>query len=93
VNGFAPTARTGPPDAPARLPTPPQPAPGGPPAPIQRRVEIGDVTTEPEAATPPAAAGNDPEELFRVLYPRVRDELRWELLVQRERAGLLGDPL
>lgn len=38
-------------------------------------------------------AGADVDGLFRELYPRVRDELRWELRVQRERAGLLSDPL
>lgn len=27
------------------------------------------------------------------LYPQLRDELRWELRAQRERAGLLADPL
>ncbi|MDX1620634.1 MAG: hypothetical protein R3320_06575 [Nitriliruptorales bacterium] len=43
----------------------------------------------PESPAEPA----DVDGLFRELYPRVRDELRWELRVQRERAGLLSDPL
>lgn len=38
------------------------------------------------------AAAVDTAALFDELYPRVRDELRWELRVQRERAGLLADP-
>ncbi|MBW3578944.1 MAG: hypothetical protein KY462_14625 [Actinobacteria bacterium] len=33
------------------------------------------------------------DRIFHELYPRVRDELRWELRVQRERVGLLSDPL
>lgn len=42
-----------------------------------------------------ALGENDAEmgSLARSLYPRVRDELRWELRAQRERAGLLSDPL
>lgn len=31
--------------------------------------------------------------LVQRLYPQLRDELRWELRTQRERAGLLADPL
>lgn len=35
----------------------------------------------------------DAGKLFDELYPRMLDEIRWDLRVQRERAGLLGDPL
>lgn len=42
---------------------------------------------DPETAVP------DVNALFRKLYPRVRDELRWDLRIQRERAGMLSDPL
>jgi hypothetical protein len=66
-------------------------------APVQPRVEIGEATTSTSAtAAPepaPPAPAPDAEQLFHQLYPRVRDELRWELLVQRERIGLLSDPL
>lgn len=60
-----------------------------------------DTTTlaAPDGAMGPAAAPDvtdleQPEafeRLFRRLYPRVRDELRWDLLSERERTGLLTD--
>lgn len=50
----------------------------------------------PAPAAPAERATADPQTdldvVFHKLYPRVRDELRWELRVQRERAGLLVDP-
>lgn len=60
---------------------------------VQRRAE------EPAPAAPapaaPAEPSNDTQvnEMFERLYPRVRDELRWDLRIQRERAGMLADPL
>ena len=62
---------------------------------------VGGPTDAPEDSSQFAArvvealGENDAEmgSLARSLYPRVRDELRWELRAQRERAGLLSDPL
>lgn len=62
--------------------------------PIQRReAPAAPIATGPEVEPGGGGGDVDREELFRELYPRVRDELRWELRVQRERAGLLADPL
>lgn len=90
-------------------PTPPTngeaPASAGPPnlPPVHRQAEApaGDAPAAGGAGDDPAAeepAGDaetseGADALFRKLYPRVRDELRWELRVQRERAGMLSDPL
>jgi len=71
--------------------------PGGRPAPppVQRETEAGPAPATEGAETTPAGgdATTDVNAIFRKLYPRVRDELRWELRVQRERAGMLSDPL
>lgn len=61
-------------------------------SPVQRR-EAPAAPTADRPEVEPGGGDVDREELFRELYPRVRDELRWELRVQRERAGLLADPL
>lgn len=64
------------------------------PPPLQRRVAPeAPVAARPDAEPRAGGEAVDREELFRELYPRMRDELRWELRVQRERAGLLADPL
>jgi hypothetical protein len=61
---------------------------------IQRDITIDEpVVTAAEAAPEAGGAEPDVDALFAELYPRVRDELRWELRVQRERAGLLADPM
>lgn len=74
----------------------PLPAPGAPGGPGSGPGAAAAPLVGPGAPPgPPAGAGDgrDVDALFQVLYPRVRDELRWELRVQRERAGLLADPL
>lgn len=74
--------------------SPPRPAEGPPRpavAPVQRAETTDPTTTRADPV--PAPEAPDMGELFDQLYPRVRDELRWELRAQRERAGLLSDPL
>lgn len=68
-------------------------APAAPPvAPVQRAEgDAAAATADVLAAPRPPEV--EREELIRELYPRLRDELRWELRVQRERAGVLADPL
>lgn len=71
-----------------RVPEPP----GTAPLPGDVAADSGDSPATP----PPPAAGEDAdgerlERLFRRLYPRVREELRWDLLAERERTGLLTD--
>lgn len=89
----APTASgaTAGPAAPAR--------PALPPPPVQREAEASSMPAA-ESADAASSGGDgaadtttDVNAIFRKLYPRVRDELRWELRVQRERAGMLSDPL
>ncbi|WP_157041988.1 hypothetical protein [Nitriliruptor alkaliphilus] len=60
---------------------------------MQRRVEVGEVAVTPSEVADAELTDGQVEQVFHELYPRVRDELRWELRVQRERAGLLSDPL
>lgn len=94
------------PASPAPLPGQPSPpadggrsAPALPPLPadpvVQREevATIGSATADSDDAAGEAVPADDVNALFRKLYPRVRDELRWELRVQRERAGMLSDPL
>lgn len=67
-------------------------APGTAGLPGDVAADGGDTSATPR---PPAAAedvdGERLERLFRRLYPRVREELRWDLLAERERTGLLTD--
>lgn len=67
-------------------------APGTAGLPGDVAADGGDTSATPR---PPAAAGDVDgerlERLFRRLYPRVREELRWDLLAERERTGLLTD--
>lgn len=109
VNGQSPASDQVPPMFPRSFSVQRDPEPARPPspevresapapaAPVQRTVDIGEVTTTPEPATanpaPRATTEADVDQMFTKLYPRVRDELRWELRVQRERAGLLADPI
>lgn len=73
----------------------PAPPVGPPPAPVQRTEEpTSPVPPNPRPpAAPPRTTDADVDDMFKRLYPRVRDELRWDLRVQRERAGLLADPI
>src|SRR5690606_23536897 len=89
------------PRAPTAEPQPPLPTSAPALPPIQRAVTEADAdaptTPAPATATTAAPRTVQTEEeinqLFQRLYPRVRDELRWDLRIQRERAGLLADPM
>lgn len=70
------------------------------PASVQRDVSAGAAVADAsapgtmQAATPAATSNNnekDMDELAGKLYDRIRGRLRTELLVDRERAGLLTD--
>jgi hypothetical protein len=85
--------RGAPPTVSAPIATPPSAAGNGtasapPPAPVS-------VTVQRAPDDPPAAAKGAPDldldDLARRLYGRLRSRLRAELLVDRERAGLLAD--
>lgn len=91
-------------DSEAPTPTPPLAVSRAVPAPASVPPQILQRDPEPAAAAaPPMSPTGEPDgeennevaldRIFHELYPRVRDELRWELRVQRERVGLLSDPL
>lgn len=67
---------------------------GAQPSTVARQASTStDTGSAPAATSADGQDSADADRLFRELYPRVRDELRWELRAQRERAGLLADPL
>jgi hypothetical protein len=92
----APPAPTAP--SPAAPATAPAGAGTGTPAAGRAAVPSGPAASSHAAAHPPAAPaatpapqGPDLEELARLLYDRVHSRLRFDLLIDRERAGRLAD--
>ncbi len=66
---------------------------------VQRAITIDEITTTPQAPAPAGGGGapggsggsQDIDALADKLYPKVRDRLTLDLLLDRERAGILGD--
>ena len=73
-------------DAPVPPPPPPPPAP---PAPAPAAASTSGGQPAPTAAA--GGAGQNLDELSRQLYDRIRDRLRAELRLDRERAGIVSD--
>jgi hypothetical protein len=70
-----------------RAEDPPAPPPAAAPPPSAS----GGGPTPPASASPPAGGGQNLDELSRQLYDRIRDRLRAELRLDRERAGMASD--
>ena len=66
---------------------PPPPSPPVAPSPPS----TGGEPAAPAPAMPPAGGGQNLDELGRQLYDRIRDRLRAELRLDRERAGMASD--
>jgi hypothetical protein len=90
--------------APAPAPVPPVPVvaqipvqraedpPAPSPAPAPAAAPSGGGESPPPASAPPGAGGGQNlDELSRQLYDRIRDRLRAELRLDRERAGMVSD--
>jgi hypothetical protein len=81
----APAAQSSPPTALVALPSPPEP-----PAAVQRATSR-DGAEHPSRERLSEAPDDEVEELADRLYDHIRARLRAELLIDRERAGLLAD--